>query len=1526
MNEFFDQLPQGPIRLSKRLIGRMGRELSGLSQFPPPPSFPGNAGNDSCGPWVDPQFDPIIFAKITAVPTGGYFGYSWLEQQPGPDGGNWYIPKPALQGDNGTDAFTIGPITLVTLNVASGVATFETATDHGFSVDQLVDVAVDDDADHSGIFRITGVPSDTSFTVDMPVGDVGMSISGTATVAARPAKMAAFPATGSDQLAVDDLVIILRGYLNGSANDQQWIAIPFKAGGFRRVRPTGAGVSQESKLYYPSKLDLYDKPTKAFVDGETVWLLSRQGAALSEDGTGIYHSILEDPAFDVGGTVHPLWVTRDRPYLTDVECIAGVLVKTSDGPITVPTTAQMRYVGKWDEDTTYKRGDVVLWASTYVAVVGSVPAGNPPPDPTYWEPLTLDFVSADQQKEVHANVTPDDTDSGVIADNVLANAAALARGVKQVHFPLGKINISTPITLTPAHSGTHLKGAGMGEGINWFNPASGGTWPTTGGGLPTSFNLGDPDCGAEVPIGYLGTFVKTDTTHIWVSEYTDRYKAGEYVFLGHYNATQIRDTDQQTVKIVSVTADTPSVGAVTLEIDPPLTVATTVVGGLDIANIKWAVGSCLIASIVGDVVTLVTHASAADFTAGMRVALADGFAVNDVWVEFFEVTEAGDGTAGTIRISPPPRRTFAAGRTVIIPGPWVENVTIKGFFSDYMRGRNCVNLTVRDTYLSLNAFNIAGSYNTKFYNCGGVWHINSCDRTLLDNCDVLIMSIEESCYDLTVQNSRLYLAWYTQFDTKHLTLINNDVYWDTRGGFFGGSFVQINSGLKTDYVRLLYNHFWTNGFGISIYGDKAQVVGNYLHTGQSITIDGLDNVVEGNYGPGTLILALGSTGKLRNNSCAVVGDINGWDLEHSTNTPFVTDQIVHADRLPAYDLDRNLINFIPVVPIKPHDAYFPLDETTPVDAIDASGNNFPLLMTGNCQVVPGKFGFARNFPTSGEALLDATHDGFGYHPRNPTNFGIAAGGKLTVRALINIQDVGVYGIVAGLWQNNNQWYFAYDGATTGKILVGINGGASVQLFYSTVTPPDDEWVYILFELDDVAKTATLTINGNTPDVFTYTGTLGTADDIFAIGNTAFFIAPFPGYIDDFVLDKRAWTATEKTADYNGGDFSPPALDFGINDIFGSANTWTVGGQQIVIATASDVGFTIQGAASQTGDLYRGVNSSGTLLFGVSSAGRVTVADGVQFGTGTGSARASTTALSFSATTVTLQPTVGNRAMLLEVAMLGTGSVSGFSVRNNADAANASVLALTTPRNSAVAGLSASTTGTGTAITSWSITTLDVIVSARSASATPLTVRGTTSQTGDLQQWQNDVAAVLAYVKADGSFAVPSMTVQAGTSTSLVTVGGRLFTNISSVATTHTDGTFDNLHSNTIAANVLSADRASIEFEYALTVVADPTASVTIRWHYGAVTVSLFNAVAGFTGDVIIRGQFVRVSSSSVRFMLTTTAAGGTPTLPAYRGTVPALTFSGTTTLKLSAASTGGAAAAGDVTAVFSTGKYYPPEA
>jgi hypothetical protein len=471
MNEFFDQLPQGPIRLSKRLIGRMGRELSGLSQFPPPPSFPGNAGNDSCGPWVDPQFDPIIFAKITAVPTGGYFGYSWLEQQPGPDGGNWYTPKPALQGDNGTEAMPIGPIDLATLNVVSGVATFETTTDHGFSADQLVVVAVDDDVPHSGTFRITGVPSDTSFTVDMSVGDVGMSISGTATVAARPAKMAAFPATGSDQLAVGDLVIILRGYLNGSGNDQQWIAIPFKAGGFRRVRPTGAGVSQESKLYYPSKLDLYDKPTKAFVDGETVWLLSRQGAALSEDGTGIYHSILEDPAFDVGGTVRPLWVTRDRPYLTDVECIAGVLVKTSDGPVTVPTTAQMRYVGKWDEDTTYKRGDVVLWASTYVAVVGSVPAGNPPPDPTYWEPLTLDFVSADQQKEVHANVIPDDATSGVIADNVLAIAAALARGIKQVHFPLGKINISTPITMTPAHSGTHLKGAGMGERINWFQPS-----------------------------------------------------------------------------------------------------------------------------------------------------------------------------------------------------------------------------------------------------------------------------------------------------------------------------------------------------------------------------------------------------------------------------------------------------------------------------------------------------------------------------------------------------------------------------------------------------------------------------------------------------------------------------------------------------------------------------------------------------------------------------------------------------------------------------------------------------------------------------------------------------------------------------------------------------------------------------------------------------------------------------------------------------------------------------------------------
>jgi hypothetical protein len=283
-------------------------------------------------------------------------------------------------------------------------------------------------------------------------------------------------------------------------------------------------------------------------------------------------------------------------------------------------------------------------------------------------------------------------------------------------------------------------------------------------------------------------------------------------------------------------------------------------------------------------------------------------------------------------------------------------------------------------------------------------------------------------------------------------------------------------------------------------------------------------------------------------------------------------------------------------------------------------------------------------------------------------------------------------------------------------------------------------------------------------------------------------------------------------------------------------------------------------------------------------------------------------------------------MLLEVAMLGTGSVSGFSARNNADAANASVLALTTPRNSAVAGLSASVTGTGTAITSWSITTLDVIVSARSASATPLSVRGTTSQTGDLQQWQNDVAAVLAAVKADGSFAVPAMTVQAGTSTSLATVGGRLFTNITSVATTHTDGTFDDLHSNTIAANLFAADKASVEFEFALSLTAVLSASVTVRWHYAGTDVAVFSAVAGFTGSVVIRGKILRASSSSVRYMLTVVAAGGTPTLPAALGTITGLTLSGSTTLKVTASSTGGSAASGDVTATLSTVQYYPPGA
>jgi hypothetical protein len=72
----------------------------------------------------------------------------------------------------------------------------------------------------------------------------------------------------------------------------------------------------------------------------------------------------------------------------------------------------------------------------------------------------------------------------------------------------------------------------------------------------------------------------------------------------------------------------------------------------------------------------------------------------------------------------------------------------------------------------------------------------------------------------------------------------------------------------------------------------------------------------------------------------------------------------------------------------------------------------------------------------------------------------------------------------------------------------------------------------------------------------------------------------------------------------------------------------------------------------------------------------------------------------------------------------------------------------------------------------------VFVNSSSAAYIPLTVRGTTSQTGNLQEWQNSAGTVLAYVNSGGTFRGPIIqTIGAGVDLREGSGGGGLITAI-----------------------------------------------------------------------------------------------------------------------------------------------------
>lgn len=151
-----------------------------------------------------------------------------------------------------------------------------------------------------------------------------------------------------------------------------------------------------------------------------------------------------------------------------------------------------------------------------------------------------------------------------------------------------------------------------------------------------------------------------------------------------------------------------------------------------------------------------------------------------------------------------------------------------------------------------------------------------------------------------------------------------------------------------------------------------------------------------------------------------------------------------------------------------------------------------------------------------------------------------------------------------------------------------------------------------------------------------------------------------------------------------------------------------------------------------------------------------------------------------------------------------------------------------------------------------------------------------------------------------------------------------------VATTHTDGTEDDLQTTTLPAGLLAADGDRLEAVFAATCVGHATATRRLRLYFGGTAVmdtsSLAHGVAG--GPYSARLTVVRVSASVVR--CTVTAA--LPSLPsvsplpfplATYTEITGLTLANTQVLKATGVAADTGAASGDIVGRLLTVDFHP---
>lgn len=158
------------------------------------------------------------------------------------------------------------------------------------------------------------------------------------------------------------------------------------------------------------------------------------------------------------------------------------------------------------------------------------------------------------------------------------------------------------------------------------------------------------------------------------------------------------------------------------------------------------------------------------------------------------------------------------------------------------------------------------------------------------------------------------------------------------------------------------------------------------------------------------------------------------------------------------------------------------------------------------------------------------------------------------------------------------------------------------------------------------------------------------------------------------------------------------------------------------------------------------------------------------------------------------------------------------------------------------------------------------------------------------------------------------------------LGGTIFDHFTDGASSHTDGTFDDLYTDTTIANTFKVDGDKIRAEYSGIFVAHATATRNVKVLFAGSTIFDSGALATTTAESWqARVTLVRVSSTSVRCVVSfmaSTSAGANAFSDITYTLLTGLTLSGTNIVKVTGAAAGVGAAASDIVAKIGSVRFY----